>query len=478
MHAFDNTGAPTNFKSWIRLWLKRCLFLLLLILQLMLFVLENLLVINLFNGLQQMVMGLSHESSTNGCTRVDYLCDILWVRPFPALRECRMLCAPPVAGVVGIFKMVVIPVQLGQLADEYGRKPILLLIVSTAIFPSAVLAIDESKIFVYAYYVLQMISHIMSQGNIFCISAALCNILDNRSRAAAFGWMHGILSLSHVSGNILARLLPGTYIFEVSVALLIIAPMYMIIFLTETVNLTPNLNQHLCWSSKAYKLVQDRYSSMQYALHVVTSSSILKCICLVSFFYDMGMSGISSVLMYYLKLAFDFNKNQFSEILMMVGVGSIITQVLVFPLLNPLVGERVVLRIALLASITYALLYGLAWASWVPYFGALFRMVYVLERPSGLRHFKHCAMNRLLFFMLKGKTQGLVAGAEAVGSFLAPLLMSPLTSWFLSSNAPFNCKGFSFVCAAFALVMAFYFAWILPPAQEENAESVEAPLIA
>ncbi|KAJ8557606.1 hypothetical protein K7X08_003231 [Anisodus acutangulus] len=167
----------------------------------------------------------------------------------------------------------------------------------------------------------------------------------------------------------------------VSVALLIIAPMYMMFFLTETVKLTPNLNQHLRWSSK-YKLVQDRYSSMRYVLHVVTSSSTLKCICLFSFFYDMGMSGISSVLMYYLKSAFDFDKNQFSEILLMVGVGSIITQMLFFPLANRLVGERVVLRIALLASITYALLYGLAWTSWVPYFGALFRMVYLLERPS------------------------------------------------------------------------------------------------
>lgn len=35
---------------------------------------------------------------------------------------------------VGMFKMVVLPL-LGQLADEYGRKPMLLLTLSTLIFP-------------------------------------------------------------------------------------------------------------------------------------------------------------------------------------------------------------------------------------------------------------------------------------------------------------------------------------------------------
>lgn len=105
--------------------------------------------------------------------------------------------------VVGIFKMVVLPL-LGQLTDEYGRKPLLLLTISTSIFPfgmfhfhiiyeknmqffpskfkgffiylcilvSALFVWDQSKGFVYAYYVLRTISKILSQGSIFFISVA------------------------------------------------------------------------------------------------------------------------------------------------------------------------------------------------------------------------------------------------------------------------------------------------------------------
>ncbi|MQL76091.1 hypothetical protein Taro_008484 [Colocasia esculenta] len=166
--------------------------------------------------------------------------------------------------IVGIFKMVMLPV-LGQLADEYGRKPLLLVTISTSIFPFAVLAWNESRTAVYVYYVLRTISFIISQGSIFCISIAYAT---------------------------------------------------------------------------------------------------LKRISFISFFYELGMSGISTVLLYYLKSAFGFNKNQFSEILMVVGIGSIFSQILVLPIINPFVGDKGILFTALIASIAYALLYGLAWARW------------------------------------------------------------------------------------------------------------------
>ncbi|PHT31562.1 hypothetical protein CQW23_27899 [Capsicum baccatum] len=378
--------------------------------------------------------------------------------------------------IVGIFKMIVLPI-LGQLADEYGRKPLLLITVSTTIIPFGLLTINKSREFVYAYYVLRTISFIISQGSIFCISVAYAaDVVEENSRAGVFSWITGLFSASHVLGNVLARFLPVGYIFQA--CLLIFVPVYMSLFLAETVTPKTEENRSLTLKSNVLKIVQERYNSMRYAANLVTSSPTLKCISLVSFFYELGMSGISSVLLYYLKSAFGFNKNQFSELLMMVGVGSIVSQIVVLPLINPLFGEKVILCMALLSSIAYAMLYGLAWAPWVPYLSASFGVIYILVKPS-----TYAVISKGALSADQGKAQGFVAGVQAIASLLSPIVMSPLTTWFLSRDAPFNCKGFSILCASLCMVVALCYASTLKVeaprerAFDENAENIEAPLL-
>jgi MFS family permease len=381
--------------------------------------------------------------------------------------------------VVGIFKMVVLPV-LGQLADEHGRKPLLLLTVSTTIIPFALLAINKSKDFVYAYYVLRTLSYIISQGSIFCIAVAyVADVIDDAKRPAVFSWITGLFSASHVLGNLLARFLSEDYIFPVSIALLIFCPVYMMLFLKETVKksvTSGDRNSH--GSNNPFKVVKARYVSMRYAATVVINSATLKNISLVSFFYELGMSGISGVLLYYLKAVFGFNKNQLSEILSMVGIGSIVSQIVVLPLLNPLVGEKIILCAALLASIAYALLYGLAWAPWVPYLSASFGVIFVLVKPA-----TYAVISKASSSQNQGKAQGFVAGVQSIASLLSPLAMTPLTTWFLSTDAPFNCKGFSIICASLCMVISLICALMIKPEAspkneiEENVESIEAPLL-
>ncbi|KAL1295100.1 uncharacterized protein LOC107616656 isoform X3 [Arachis ipaensis] len=319
--------------------------------------------------------------------------------------------------VVGIFKMVVLPI-LGQLSDEHGRKPLLLITMSTTIIPFALLAWNQSERFVYAYYVLRTISFIISQGSIFCISAA----------------------------------------YVVSIALLIFCPVYMQFFLIETVKVAPRKNHESGCCMKVVDFLNQRYKSMRKAAEIVMFSPTLRGMAIVTFFYKLGMSGINSVLLYYLKAVFGFNKNQFSELLMMVGIGSIFSQMVVLPILNPLVGEKVILCSALLASIAYAWLYGLAWASWVPYMSASFGVIYILVKPA-----TYAIISKASSSVNQGKAQSFIGGTQSISHLLSPIAMTPLTSWFLSTNAPFDCKGFSIICASICMIISLCFACLLKP---------------
>ncbi|XP_058007566.1 uncharacterized protein LOC110654443 isoform X4 [Hevea brasiliensis] len=323
---------------------------------------------------------------------------------------------------------------------------------------------------------VDVVTNALCPGESTCSQAIYLNGLQQTAdfikesmRAAAFSWITGLFSASHLLGNVLARFLPEKYIFLVSVVLLISCPVYMQFFLVETIERTPARDQDSTFLIKIIKVFQTRYKSMKDAATIVFSSHTLRGISFVSFFYELGMSGISIVLFYYLKAAFGFSKNQYSEILAMVEVGEILSQIVLLPVINPLVGEKVILCLGLLASIAYALFYGLAWASWVAYLSASFGAIYVLVTPS-----TYAIVSKASSSADQGKAQGFVAGVQSVASLLSPLAMSPLTSWFLSSNAPFNCKGFSIIIASLCMMVALCIACLLKLEQHSTrAEDTE-----
>ncbi|KAF5945704.1 hypothetical protein HYC85_015932 [Camellia sinensis] len=149
--------------------------------------------------------------------------------------------------------MVVLPI-LGQLADKYGRKPLLILTLSITIVPFVLLAINESKASVYAYYVLRTISYIISQGSIFYIFVAyVADVVKEDTRAALFSWIAGSF-LSHMYWGM------SLHVFCLKISFLryvVFCPLYMHLFLVETVQSTPRHRQHAPWLHKALKIVQE-----------------------------------------------------------------------------------------------------------------------------------------------------------------------------------------------------------------------------
>lgn len=386
----------------------------------------------------------------------------------------------------GIGTMLVTPV-MGDLSDHYGRKALLMIPVTVSVVPLGVFAYSRTKAYVYAHYVLQTAALITS-GSLHCLSLAyVADNIPQDSRTAAFGVLMGVISSAFVLGLAIARFLPERLIFQVATVVAVFAAAYLKAFLVEpkfTSSCLPG-SQPVClvkstnfWSGS--RSICSR-SCVQDIVQLFKRSLILAQITVVAFFSSLADAGVQGSLLFYLKARFHFEKDQYADLLLIAGVAGVVSQLLIMPLLARHLGEHKLLCIGLFAGFAHTLLYGIAWSSWVPYVAALTGVFFPFVFPCvGSIVSKEAGADE------QGKVQGCISSIRSFGTIIAPLTMSPLTALFLSNEAPFNCPGFSLICAAFVMVIAFIQASVMKPkvtdhvqvlSLEDEQAIVNAPLI-
>ncbi|PWA92159.1 major facilitator superfamily protein [Artemisia annua] len=151
------------------------------------------------------------------------------------------------------------------------------------------------------------------------------------------------------------------------------------------------------------------------------------------------------------------------------------------PLLARVISEEKLLATGLFFCRVHILLYSVAWSSWAMYLAVTFQILAVFTGLS-LRSI----VSKQVGPTEQGKAQGCITGLCSFASIVSPLIFSPLTGYLciatlLSDNAPFMFPGFSLVCAAFFVMIAFIQSVLIqfPPAPVPDSKldasvSVEA----
>ncbi|CAL0316756.1 unnamed protein product [Lupinus luteus] len=99
-----------------------------------------------------------------------------------------------------------------------------------------ILAYSRDTNFFYAYYVVKTLAAMAGEGSFHCM--ALAYVADNvpeGKRGSTLGVLSGVGSASFVGGTLAARFLSTALTFQVAAVFLMIALVYMRIFLKESV---------------------------------------------------------------------------------------------------------------------------------------------------------------------------------------------------------------------------------------------------
>ncbi|RDX70221.1 Hippocampus abundant transcript-like protein 1, partial [Mucuna pruriens] len=333
---------------------------------------------------------------------------------------------------IGLGTLVMMPL-LGNLSDKYGRKAILTVPMSLTIIPLGILAYSRTKKFFYVYYVFKILISMVCEGSVPCL--ALAYVADNipeSGRSTAFGILSGIGSAAFVCGTLSARFLSTSLTFQVSTLIALIGAVYMQFFLRDSVIddkhlYTPITSQgKLAISKDDGKLESNKnlfkaWRSLKDLTSFLNSSLTITQAAIVAFFSNLADVGLHGSMMYFLKARFHFDKNQFADLLVISGIAGTVSQLLLMPILAPILGEARLLSI-----------------------GLFFHCVHIrsiVSKQVGPRE--------------QGKAQGCISGICSVAHIVSPLVFSPLTALFLSEKAPFDFPGFSIMCIGFASVYEY-----------------------
>ncbi|CAN1782140.1 Hippocampus abundant transcript 1 protein [Linum perenne] len=407
--------------------------------------------------------------------------------------------------VIGLGTLVMMPL-VGNLSDKYGRKALLTLPMTLSIIPlgkqtssifssmiklvclchvcivAAILAYSRSRNSFYAYYVLKTLTAMVCEGSVHCLALAYVadNVPEGR-RAAAFGILSGIGSASFVCGNFATRFISTASTFQVATAVAIIGTVYMRIFLPD-VAVEESLTTPILSKGKA-KIIDTCPSqitrkkdhifksrpSLQDTLTMLRSSETFTHAAIVAFFLSLSDAGLHASLTYFLKAEFHFNKDQFADLMVISGVAGTVSQLILMPILAPLVGEGVLLSVGLFFSCAHTFLYSVSWSFWVPYAACSLSIFFVFSQPC-----MRTIVSKQVGSCEQGKAQGCISGISSFANVVAPLMFSPLSALFLSDHAPFNFPGFSIMCIGFAMMVAFVQSLMIripPPISEERVEN-------
>ena len=329
----------------------------------------------------------------------------------------------------------------GVWSDAVGRRIPLAVSVAGYGLPHVVYGVSGN---VWAYVAANALSGIFF-ASLPLGFAYVADCVPSSQRATAIGLMMATFGMSMaigpLAGSIIAEQSGTRTVFVVSSLLTILTVLYVMYVLPESLNVTEARGlQRIDWS---------RANPLK-AMQLIRRHKLLAQLALIALLYYTCLWTVISQILLYARRRFGFSARQSGALLMIVGIGMMISEGILIRALIRFFSEKKLMVLALGVFTVFMSLFGLAYEGWHLYVATSLSIIYGMAQPL-----LAAMVSKAAATTEQGQAQSSINGIKAISEGFAPVLAG--CAMYLSED--FAMPGLPFLLAATLVAAAAYIAY-------------------
>jgi len=333
------------------------------------------------------------------------------------------------------------PIQ-GALADRYGRRPVILLSCLGLGADFIFMALAPSLAWLFVGRVISA----ATSASFTTANAYIADVTSPDQRAKGFGMIGAAFGLGFIVGPLIGGVLGDInhrLPFWFSAALALLNFCYGIFVLPESLpkeKRTPRFDWHHAKPMGGVKMLRD-YPQIWGLVAVV-------------FIANFAHYVYPSTFVLFADAAYGWKEKEAGYVLAVVGVLSVIVNVVLIGKLVKAMGERRALLFGLACGALGFLIYGLAGTGWVFLAGLPISALWAVAAPA-----TQALITRQVPADAQGRIQGSMSSLVSLAGIFAPAVFAGAFGFFIGPHAPMRLPGVAFLIAAMMLAIAAFVGW-------------------
>jgi DHA1 family tetracycline resistance protein-like MFS transporter len=329
------------------------------------------------------------------------------------------------------------PIQ-GALSDRFGRRPVILLSCLGLGVDFIVMALAPTLAWLFVGRVFSaMFSASFSTAN-----AYIADVVPPEQRAKSFGMIGAAFGLGFIVGPLIGGVLGGIshrLPFWFSAGLALVNFCYGLFVLPEShpkERRTPSFDWHHAKPMGGVKLLK-KFPQIWGLVAVV-------------FIANFAHYVYPSTFVLFADASYGWKERQAGYVLALVGVLSVVVNVVLVGRVVKALGERRALLFALACGVTGFVVYGLAPTGWIFLAGMPISALWAIAGPSTM-----ALITRQVPADAQGRIQGSLSSLVSLAGIFAPAIFASSFGFFIGPHTPLHLPGVAFLIAAALLAGAW-----------------------